>query len=207
MRLAICADSFAVSDPDYGACWADLLAQHHETINLAQVCATNLLIAQQVERALSQSPDFVIVCFTSCTRGEKRYQGRIEPFSYHTASTTTTPFDHQDLAVLREYFVRFFDLELAIYQNKITIEHTLARLARSGVPFLFDQGGFEHPQYGDVDRQYFQEYHSYRSRINLWDYARTRHYRPFYHIVDPEIHKQVSEYYAGEANKWHKKEF
>jgi hypothetical protein len=207
VRLAICADSFAVSDPDYGPCWADLLAQQYQVINLAQVCATNLLIAQQVEQALSQDPDFVIVCFTSCTRGEKRHCGRIEPFSYHTASATTTPFDQQDLAVLREYFVRFFDLELAIYQNRITIEHTLARLVRSGIPFLFDQGGFEHPQYGDVDRQYFREYNHYRSGINLWDHARTRHYRPFYHIVDPEIHKHVSEYYMGEVSKWVKKEF
>ena len=201
MQVAVCADSFGVSDIEYGSNWVDILSQQVSVTNYSQVSASNLLISQQVDGALKQGADFIIVSFTSCTRGEKRHHGRLEPFSYHTASKQTTPFDQSDLDVLKEYFVRFFDLDLAIYQNHITIEHTLGRLVKSGIPFVFSPGGFEHSSFGGQQQNYFVEYIKHSSTINLWDFARTREFRPFYHITDPVIHKQISEYYIKEINK------
>lgn len=194
--IYICGDSFCVSDPEYGDCWADILARQFEVKNLAQVAATNLLIARQVDQAIAESAEFVIVQGTAVTRGEKRVGNSYVPFSYHTAGPATTPFSDRELKVLKEYYVEFFDLDLAVYQNSITIEHTLYKLKNSGIPFLFDQGGFEHPRFGNVRTGYFEPYAKYRSDINLWNYTVTRDYRPYYHIVDSDVHKAVADYYA-----------
>jgi hypothetical protein len=193
-HVYICGDSFCVSDPEYGPCWVDYLAQHRKVHNLAQVAATNLMISMQVDQAIAQQADFVIVQGTACTRGQTRHQGQIVPYSYHTASEVTTPFGKEKLNVLKQYYVEFFDLELAIYENKCIIENTLHKLIDSGIDFLFDQGGFEHSSFGST-ATYFDQFVQYRSKINLWDYSTTRNYRPYYHIVDDAVHQQVAEYY------------
>jgi hypothetical protein len=180
--------------------WVDLLSAHCNLRNYSETTSSNLLIARQVDQALQYHADFVIVHFSSCTRGEKPHAGKYVPFSYHTASKITTPFESNALRILKEYYTEFFDLDLAIYQNAITIEHTLARLVQSGRPFRFDQGGFEHVSYGGTG-QYFAQYTQYRSQYNLWDHATARHYRPYYHIRDQQIHQKVAEYYQQEIAK------
>lgn len=197
-RVYVCGDSFCVSDADYGPCWVDYLAQHRTVINLAQVAATNLMISMQVDQAITESADFIIVQGTACTRSQTRVDGRIVPFSYHTASKTTTPFNAAQLAALKNYYTEFFDLDIAIYENKCIIENTLTKLVNSKIPFLFDQGGFEHASFGSVIK-YFTQFDQYRSKINLWNYARTREYRPYYHITDDAVHRQVAEYYIKET--------
>lgn len=196
--IYICGDSFAVSDIAYGPCWVDILAQQASVISLAQVAATNLLIAMQVDQAIHEQADFVILLCTAVTRSEKRLDNQLVPFSYHTAGCDTTPFSDQQLQILRNYYAEFFDLDLAIYQNKITIEHTLHKLQTSGIPFIFDQGGFEHIDFGNVTTNYFSKFDRYRSKINLWNFARTRSFRPYYHIVDNDVHREVADYYWQE---------
>lgn len=193
--IYICGDSFCVSDHMYGEMWADLVAQRYPTVNLAQIASTNLLIARQVDQAIEAGAEFVIMHGTAVTRAEKKVGDCYVPFSYHTASTVTTPFDTNQLRILKEYYTEFFDLDLAIYQNKITIENTLQKLVNSGIPFLFDQGGFEHPKFGTT-QQYFQQFDQYRSAVNLWNYSVTRDYRPYYHIVDANVHHTVANYYT-----------
>jgi hypothetical protein len=194
-RVYICGDSFCVSDPEYGPCWVDYLAQQHSVTNLACVSATNLMISMQVDQAIAESADYIIVQGTACTRSQTRHNGAVVPFSYHTVDQTTTPFDSTQLKILKQYYTEFFDLELAVYENKCIIENTLHKLVQSSIPFLFDQGGFEHSSFGSTNI-YFEQFDQYRSKINLWDYARTRSYRPYYHIVDSDVHKHVAEYYT-----------
>ena len=198
--IAVCGDSFCAPDPEYGPMWADLLGQHCEVRNYSRRTSTNLLIARQVDTAIQDKAEFVIVHFTSCTRGEKLHAGEYVPFSYHTASEITTPFDSNTLRILREYYTEFFDLDLAIYQNAITIEHTLRKLVQNNQPFRFDQGGFEHASFGGTGG-YFAQYSEYRSKYNLWDHVTARHYRPYYHITDSQLHRQVAEYYQQEIEK------
>ena len=88
----------------------------------------------------------------------------------------------------------FFDLDLAIHRDKLIIEATLQRLVDSGIPFLFDQGGLEHPSYGGVGT-YFIKYNEYRSKHCLWDHANTRDLRPYFHIQDQSIHDMIADYY------------
>ena len=198
--IYICSDSFGVSDPEYGLSWTDILAARFDVVNLSQMAATNLLISQQVDRALTNRARFIIVQCTAVTRGEKRWQDGYHPFSYHTASPVTTAFDGNQLRILKEYFTEFFDLDLAIYQNKITIEHTLQRILDTATPFLFDQGGFEHLSFDRAVPGYFEKFQKYRSEINLWDFAQTRKYRPYFHITDPAVHVRVADYYTSAIN-------
>jgi hypothetical protein len=68
----------------------------------------------------------------------------------------------------------------------------------SKIPFLFDQGGFEHSKFGGSTKLYFKKFDQYRSQVNLWDHGNTALYRPYYHITDPDIHKSVADYYIKE---------
>ena len=197
-RVYICGDSFCVPDPEYGPCWADLLATEYHTVNQATVSATNLMISMQVDSAIENQADFVIIQGTSCTRSQTRYQDQIVPYSFLTASTATTPFDQRKLELIKHYYTEFFDLDLAIYQNQCVIEHTLQKLMDSKIPFLFDQGGFEHSKFGGSTKLYFKKFDQYRSQVNLWDHGNTALYRPYYHITDPDIHKFVAHYYIKE---------
>ena len=168
-------------------------------VNLAQVSATNLLISQQVDRAIKNSADFVIVQGTSCTRSEIKLNGKVVPYSFLTSNATTTKFNNRQLNIIREYYTEFFDLDLAIYHNQCIIQNTLQKLLDSGIPFRFDQGGFEHPKFGAAPAEYFAKFENYRSAINLWDYADTREYRPYYHIRDDKVHQHVAQYYIKET--------
>jgi len=199
--IYICGDSFCVSDPAYGPSWVDLVAEKFAVRNLARVAATNLLIALQVQQAMANQAQFIIVNFTAVTRSEKRVGNDIVPFSYHTASAQTTGFNDRQLRILKEYYTEFFDLDLAIKQNQITIEHTLSALMLSGISFRFDQGGFEHPKFGTVGQGYFGQFEQYKSKINLWDHAVSRDYRPYYHITDAQVHRSVADYYSKEINQ------
>ena len=197
--IAICGDSFAVPDPEYGTMWADLLAAqiNQPVLNLARVCASNLMIAQQVDQA--QHADFVIVLFTASTRSQTQHNSKIIPWSWHSLDHTT-PFDQRQLNILRNYAAEFFDLDLAIYESQCIIESVLQRLVDRGQKFCFDQGGFEHPAYGG-QRKYFEKYNRYRSAVCAWDWAQTRAHRPYYHITDPVVHQRMADYYIGLINE------
>lgn len=191
--IYICGDSFAVTDPEYGPCWVDLLKQQQSITSLASVCASNLLISQQVDTAIQNQAQSIIVSFTSSTRYLVRRNNQIIPYSIHSLDSTT-PFSQQQINLLKSYTAEFFDLELAIYENQVIIESVLYKLVNSKIPFLFSQGGFEHPSYGG-SKEYFQNFDSYRSDINLWDYAKKRTHRPYYHITDIDTHRRVADYY------------
>jgi len=195
--LYICGDSFGVPDPDYGPCWVDYLAQlipTHHVINLSRVCASNLLISQQVDQAIAHADHIIVLC-TASTRSQTRLNGQVVPYSIHSLDQTT-PFTADQLGILQSHTREFFDLDLCIYENKCIIESMLQRLIDSDRPFVWDQGGFEHASYGGA-QEYFTKWHSSRSGRNLWDYAVTREHRPYYHITNDQVHRDVAEYYAG----------
>lgn len=191
-NIYICGDSFAVPDVDYGLCWVDMLP---DVTNLAQVCATNLLISQQVDYAIKNQAKFIICLCTSSTRQLVKFGTTVVPISWH--SIDTTKFNNSQKQLLKKYAVEFFDLATAIYENQCIIENTLSKLESSGISYLFDQGGFEHRS----KKQYFQKYQHRRSQINLWDYTKSRPFRPYYHITNNDVHKQVAEYYINEFRK------
>lgn len=191
--IYICGDSFAVPDKEYGPCWVDLLQQKFNAVTLAQVCASNLLISMQVDHAIKNNAHAIIVLFTASTRSQTCQNNQVVPYSIHSLDSTT-PFSQNQLELLKQYTAEFFNLDLAIYENQTIIESVLYKLVDSKIPFLFDQGGFEHVSYGG-NQKYFQKFNAYRSDINLWDHADKRCYRPYYHITDLKIHCTISNYY------------
>ena len=196
--IYICGDSFGVPDPESGTMWAEQLSA--PVTNLCAVSASNLLISRQIDRAIAAQATRIIVLFTSCTRGETRRNGCDIPWSWHTASEKTTSFSSGELSILQDYFRVFHDLELSIDLNRCVIESCLYRLQQSAIPFRWDQGGFEHHSMGG-QLNYFGEYAGSRSEICLWDFARTREYRPLYHITDPVLHQRIAEYYREWISK------
>lgn len=195
-KLYICGDSFAVPDPEYGPCWVDYLEKKLPIVNLAQVCASNLLISKQVDTAIANKANFIICLATSSTRFVFKNNQTMFPYSI-LGVDTFKQFNPTQKTILKNYLVEFFNLEIAIYENKCIIENTLQKLTDSGIPFMFDQGGFEHVSYGKVGTKYFEKYERYRSKLNLWDYALERNYRPYYHITNTNVHKQIAEYYLN----------
>ena len=211
MNIYICGDSFSTSDPEYGPMWVDLLEQNlpqHNFISLAEPAASNLYISLQVDTAITAGADYIIAAGTTVTRNEVAVadsnQSLIERFRAHELvaySILSVPkhfdFTAQQEQLLKDYRDEFFDLRLAIYRDECIIENTLERLVRSTIPFRFDRGGFEHPKFGAQQKStYFADYAEYISRVNLWDYPITTKRRPYYHIIDLSIHKQVANYYT-----------
>lgn len=187
--IYICGDSFATPDREYGQCWVDLMGN---VVNLAQVCASNSLISQQIDLAIKSKPKFIICLFTSSTRQVVRCKNTVVPISWH--SIDTTEFSKYQKQILKDYAAEFFDLSTAIYENQCIIENALYKLESSGIRYQFDQGGFE---YG-VNKKYFEQYDYRRSKYNLWSYTTKRTFRPYYHITDINVHKQIAEYYLNE---------
>jgi len=186
--IYICGDSFAASDKQSTITpWHEQL----ECVNLSRVCATNLQISQQVDHAIEHA-SFIIALFTTCVRFERGDD------SYTLHNLTTSNLSKVQQHLVAEHAKHFFNLDLEIYRNKCIIESVLQRLTDSNIPFLFDQGGFEHTKFG-VTAQYFEKYNKHRSKYNLWDYGDSKLHRPYFHIADQNTHNRVAEYYCEQT--------
>ena len=190
-KFYICGDSFSDTDPLYTQIvpWVE---QIPGSINLALICASNTMISLQVDAAISNNANFIRVNFTSCTRGEFVDNNEIIP--YTRINTVGDQLPEEIRTVVDMYTMQVFNLELEIYKNKCLIESVLQRLVDSGIPFSFDQGGFEHPKFG-ATQTYFAKYNAYRSKYNLWDYGDSKIHRPYFHITKQLVHNEIAEYY------------
>jgi hypothetical protein len=193
--------------------WADLLANRlgteHELINLSQVGASNMHISVQVDHALEQEVDRIIVHFSSSTRETFRVRdselslleqfqtGSLIPYAIPSCTTLEPYLDKSAIEQIRKHYVQYRDLDCTIYTNKCIIERVLYQLRSSKTKWAWDQGGFEHHSFGS-DQDYFVEFDQYRTGTCLWDYADGRDYRPYYHITDSYIHQMIADHYA----KW-----
>lgn len=191
--IYLCGDSFGTSDKS-----SDIIPwhQHFECVNFARNCATNLDISKQVDRAINAGAEFVILLCTTCVR----FDWRGTFYTLHDIDNSPAQFNEEQKLLLKKYFIEFFDLDLEIYRNKCIIESTLQRLVDSSIPFLFDQGGFEHPKFGTTEK-YFSKYNNYRSKYCLWDYGDSKIKTPGFHINDQLLHKEIAEYYVAQSNR------
>jgi hypothetical protein len=186
--IYICGDSFGTSDS------SSEVTPWHKNIyctNLSKLCATNLQISQQVDYAIDHA-SFIIVLFTTCVR----FEFGNDSYTLHNLSSSNLNTEEQK--IVTDYAKHFFNLDLEIYRNKCIIESVLQRLVDSGIPFLFDQGGFEHKKWGTT-KTYFTKYNDYRSKYNLWDYGDSKLHRPYFHITDQKIHNEIAEYYNDQT--------
>jgi hypothetical protein len=213
----ICGDSFGSVDPEYSVkSWTELLADSLPVVNLSRICASNLQIALQVDRAMSAGADYIIYLATTSTRHDveflhikhrsdlldryvdlQRPESQCDLTSYSSRSLdSTTRFNSHQLDLLKKYHSEFGNLDLDIYLNQTIIEAVINRLIHSKIKFCFDQGGFEHAKFGGK-KKYFEKYLQYASAINIWDYALTNGltHRPYHHITDAHVHQRIADYY------------
>lgn len=225
MTVYICGDSFGCSDSEYGPGWVDKLTKKlqgkTDVVNLSRVCASNTQIGLQVERAIANHAEYIIYLATSSVRDDvlltttesvdnllNRFVDITNPdstknlTSYSVQSLNdTTLFDTAQLNMLKQYHSAFFDIDVAIYKNELIIEGVLSKLHTSGIPFKFDQGGYEHASFSNSKKNYFTAYSEYRSEICVWDYVtKNLKHRPYYHIEDQLIHEEIAEYYYNLIN-------
>ena len=214
-QVYVCGDSFSTPDPEYGTVWVDLL-QHklgadYSIVNNSSVAASNLLVAVQVDNAIKNHADFVIVLATACTRSEALVQpatdqalmtrfNQHELVSYSVYRPYRSHLTARDQEAISDFHRRYTDLELNIFRDHCILLGILTRLQQAGIPFLFDQGGFEHPRFGG-QAGYFDEFAAQRSALNVWDYGTTQDERPYYHIKEATTHVRISDYYYTEITQ------
>jgi hypothetical protein len=227
-KVYICGDSFGC--PDLG--WdidpwpvvlQNLLGNKYQVVNLSVSCSSNFLIRVQVDKAIRESADFVIILGTSSTREQGKVKdmpaqyndiydrfrkiGQQDPnkptrdlscYSMASLDDDICEFESNDLAVLKKYYGTIFDLELEIQKNQYIIESSLYTLREHNMPFLFDQGGFENPIFGNVrDGEYFSNFKQYKTQINQWTLASKlpNPNKLHFHIVDQKTHQDIADYY------------
>jgi hypothetical protein len=211
----ICGDSFSTPDPAYGPMWVELLQTRlgadYKIINKSTVSASNLLVAVQVDHAIKNLADYIIVLATTCTRNQVLVQAptrqdlmtrfdQQELISYSVFRTYRSALGDADRQQVHNFHRRFDDFELNIFRDYMILLGILHRLTQSGIPFRFDQGGFEHPRFGGQGG-YFAEFNQVLSRYNAWDYSTTVDERPYYHITDATIHELLADYYYTEITQ------
>lgn len=216
----LCGDSFGVSDPDYGECWVDLLQRslkgRAQLCVLARVAASNTTIALQVDRAIEHRADFVIWLATSSVRHEVQFtdiQGDLldnftdpttgisRPLANYSASFLKNHliFNQQQRTFLTRYLAEYVSLPVEVYRNELIIDATHQRLARAQIPYLFDQGGFDHKSFGASKTYDWPN----RSQLCLWDgIPANMPLRPYFHITDCRRHKDIADYYQWQINQY-----
>ena len=147
-KIYICGDSFGCPDIGWSFNpWPHLLAAHLgdncTVTNLSICCASNLLIRMQVDQAITHQADFIILLGTTCTRSQGRVQQVSKPginiydrfvrigdqnddvsqrdlacYSIHSLNETCV-FDKDDIASIKDYQSRLFDLDLAILRVRV----------------------------------------------------------------------------------------
>lgn len=226
-KVYICGDSFGCPDLGWKFDpWPILLSKrlgnNYALTNLSICCASNLLIRIQVDQAVLHQADFVVLLGTTCTRSQGHVQSVDQPndniydrfvrigstdsnhatrdlacYSLRSLDDTCA-FSSDDVKSIKDYQTRLFDLDLAIYESQCIIESSLHTLKQHSIPFVFDQGGFENPIFGNVRRtDYFLDFDDYKSKINQWtlsSYASKTNTGHF-HITDPTLHVQIADYY------------
>lgn len=220
-KIFICGDSFGSTDPLYpGLSWAELLESklpdNYQLINLSAVAASNLHISLQIDYSILNAADFIIYLATASFRGEVKFaevsdydnlldrfvtigknnhlQKNLTTFSYLSLDNNNFLNNNQK-QIIKSFYVNCIDENLLIYQNKCIIENALQKLVNSNIPFVFDQGGFEHPKFTTEKKKYFENYKNYFSALNLWDYVEYRALRPYFHITNQTINQNIANYY------------
>lgn len=218
--LYICGDSFCGHDPDYTHSWVNEFANRHPELiicNLASPAASNYLIYLQVKEALANNCDYLIYHATSSIRHEfvltadnankdsyDRYWNVLAPVPtpmisiswpnpHHTAKDQVISQARQK--EIREFYFNHIDLQSLIEKNYIFIQYTLNLLAASNAQWLWSQGGFEHPAFGNVRAWDFDK--TREATINLWDYYKPKVIRPYHHVDDTAIIKKVCDHYES----------
>jgi len=168
MKIICCGDSFFSLDKQWpNTHFSELLAQklNASLENYAKLGASNFTIALQIEYAITQNPDLIIVGFTSVDRLEipkKPYEfpagigniiyedNNVIPSFYSSRHTTTISHSIPNLDMtdtMKMYLANQYDPELKRQSDFFIVAGMLRKLDKLGVKYVFTRGGLTGPQW------------------------------------------------------------
>jgi hypothetical protein len=229
-NVYIVGASDSTPDPNFpGQCWTErlesMLPENFQLYNLAFPAASNFCIRLQIDRAIEQQADAIIINFTSSVRTEieinnqnnqlplleRFYKRNLLSLSRIQANSIDL-LDDQSRRELIQYQTKFFNLDLAVQHNFYLIRGALLDLKlHNRTTFCYSLGGFEHPDYTNNFTPFYhnklKEFEPWQSKQNLWDYftdwrvkthniVRPNLSTPGFHIDNPATVNMLSEYYV-----------
>jgi hypothetical protein len=222
--ISICGDSFASLDPEWpDYSWVSRI-QHHLLTPVdvkihARPGCSNFHIRQQIDRAIDLKSDYIIYLATSSIRNDlcfgrstdntlldrywnltdDQFDSQRDLVSYSWLTMEEYPFEADQIDFLKKYFTLFYDMDVAIKQSFYMIESCLYTLENYSNCWTWSQSGFEHISFPGASLQPFnQRWRQKESKLNTWDFwqRRTRNERPYFHIIDKNVHEKIASYYA-----------
>lgn len=169
MNIYSCGCSFMSVDPQYpGTHFSEIVARESNgiLITLARPGASNFYIGLQVEYAIKQRPELILVLFSNYDRiellsgtapyrvdcGIENIQGNpVDHTQAGTVSNVITNFIDQRLIdsdrkdALKAWFANIYDFGIRYHQDWFMCQGILHRLKNSGIPFVFNFGGMKYP--------------------------------------------------------------
>jgi hypothetical protein len=220
-QLTICGDSYYTDDSEWpNIHWTNKLTEllpDFKIKNLSTAGASNVLIRMQIDQALKEKPDYIVVSFTTSLRGLIRYnltplgtnllervykpgqdKNKFNLVSFpYSLIDIFVPFSSSHSRILKEYVTECVDLDVMRTENYYIIESALYRLQKSRIPFSFSLGGFDHIRFtsaADSLVHYFDDFNQHKLDTNMWDYHNESHktLRPFFHILDNTIQQKLA---------------
>lgn len=209
MRILICGDSFAITDPRYpGLHWSERILDHSadfEVANLAAGGASNAMISMQLLQGLKLNPDFVIFSFT--TEGRYEFDSDIntqlqdvtaeELANFQKRRWTTNCFRETVPENLWHLAQRYHNLAASEsfewLKNYMFIAFCLQTAQEKNIRFAYSLGGFEYQRNWQQNlRSVFVDnmiapYSSHEIAVNLWYYKNDTS-NPVFHVDNPEVH-------------------
>jgi len=174
MKIIVCGCSFMTIDKRHpGTHFSEILAKNYnaDLECFAKMGASNFTIRLQIDEAINQKPDLILIGFTNSDRIEipirkYRIDNGIKNISYseynkapnfynsNDVSCVSQPIsnffnpvhsdeilDEEKLIALKHYSAYLFDSDLKSQLDYFIAQSALDRLEKLGIPFIFTRGG------------------------------------------------------------------
>lgn len=210
MKILVCGDSFAITDPAFpGLHWSDKILDHsadYEVCNLAAGGVSNAMITMQLLQGLKLNPDFVIFSFTNEGRYEIDADVRARPrdvtaqelADFQKRRWVTNCFvetvPQSTLDLVDRYRIEAASENFEWLKNYFYIVFCLQTVATRGIRFAYSLGGFEYQcDWQQNLRRVFvenmiAEYVNHELAVNLWHHNSMKK-EPMFHVADDSVHE------------------
>ena len=191
-KLLVVGDSYMAPDQRSNGSlsnihWAKHLESHFHVVNLAQVGASNALIAKQLENGIkNHKPDFIVLGFTS-------------PFRLEFSDEITSCWvNHLTLEqkTLVDLYNKNVDNNIEFFKNWI-IAHYCVQQARAFAPTVYT---LNYLDFGNNDNdnlfmncKVLRQEQLPLSLVGHKEWGSSDHVSPSFHVMDPTVHVKFTQ--------------
>lgn len=209
MRILICGDSFAITDPAYpGLHWSEQILNHSSSVevcNLSSGGASNAMIAMQLLQGLKLNPDAVLFSFTTEGRYEMDRDVNAMPqaitaqelANFQKQRWITNSFldtaDQDKLAAIDKWRITAASESFEWLKDYFLIAFCLQTVVVNNLKFAYSLGGFEYKRdwhqnlRANLIENIIADYQSHEISINLW-YHQSHGNTPLFHVANEQAH-------------------